>query len=274
MPRLLLAVLVFAAAPALADVEASVVAPGVDRGWTLQESDRIFLLADQADTMAPMSFRVGTLDQFQTVQSAGSGFLTDVYADFAPLSWLQVGLTINYGNIGDPALQDVLAPTLYAKAQFLRQATAGVNVAAEVNFKKVGFGSVTNAHPNAGEFEGMLLVDRRIGHLALTLDGVLGKSVNVPDSDAELKLGAGYYLLANLLLGVDFLGRYDTSFDGGPQDGTRYWELTTGPMATWKISDLTLSGLVGLTAPMHTPGPSLTGPGVGPVGIVQLAYGF
>jgi len=197
-----------------------------------------------------------------------SGYYVDVFADFALTSWLQAGATMNYGTVGDPAVVSIAAPTAYAKAQFLRQDRAGVNMAFAVNLKKIGFSRPTDDHPNDGEIEGQLDADKRIGNLLLVANAVFGKSFSVPDSDAELKLSAGYFVAANFVIGLDTISRYDTSFDGGPQDGTRYWEFTGGAMATWKVWHLGLSLLAGLASPMHTPVGSA---GVGPTGMVQIA---
>jgi hypothetical protein len=266
-----LSALLFMAPPAMAEVLTDSIQKDVDASaWQLEQSDRIYMISSQADTMAPMSFRVGTVNQLQTVQGFGGGFQSDVYADFAPTSWFQIGMSINYGTIGDPALQNVVAPTAYGKVQFLRQDVSGVNLAAAVNLKKIGFGRLTDAHPNSGEVEAQILIDKRIGDLALTANGVFGKSFSVPDSDAELKLSAGYFVLPNLVLGLDTITRYDTSFDGGPSDGTRYVEFTGGGIATWKASSLTLSILGGVSAPMHAP--LNAGPGIGPMGMFQLGY--
>jgi len=254
-------------------------AQGPSGSWTLKNNDRIFLISQQADTMEPMSFRVGTMDQLQTVQAGAgngfgsgagySGYYTDFFAEFAPTRWLQFGLTMNYGSLGDPATINLPAPTAYVKAQFLRQETAGFNMAGAVNVKKIGFSRPTDLNPNDGELEGWLLADKRIGRFVLAANGVFGKSFSAPDSDVELKLSAGYYLLRNLVVGLDSMTRYDTSFDGGPHDGTRYSEFTGGGMVTWKVQDFTLSALAGLAAPMHTPvGVS----GLGATGMVQLTY--
>jgi hypothetical protein len=258
------------AVPALAQVEADVSAQSAPAAWKLEESDKIFLISRQAATMAPLTFRVGTLDQLQTVQAIGTGYDAEVFGDFAPLSWLQLGVTVDYGTLGDPAIQGLVAPALYVQAQMLHQESAGLNFSAALNVKKIGFSGPTDTHPNDGELEGQLLVDRRLGAFGLTANGVFGKSFSAPDSDAELKLSAGYYLRRNLVLGLDGIGRYDTSFDGGPQDGTRYWEVTGGPMATWKLDRFTLSGLAGVSAPMHAP--LAAGASVGPIGMVQLSY--
>lgn len=264
--------LVAVASPAWAQVEADV-GTQVDSGaWRLDESDRVFLISRQAATMAPMSFRVGTLDQLQAVQSLGTGYDAEIFGDFAPTSWLQLGLTVDYGTLGDLATQGLVAPAFYAQAQILRQETAGVNLAAAVNFKKIGFSGPTTTQPNDGEVEAQILADRRFGRFGVTANGVFGKSISAPDSDAELRLAAGYYLRENLLVGVDGIGRYDTSFDGGPQDGTRYWELTGGPMATWKVDRFTVSGLVGVAAPMHAPIGPTAGNSVGATGMLQLGY--
>jgi hypothetical protein len=266
--------------PAFAQVQSvSTSEPSPSGAWNLRSSDKIFLITSQADTMAPMTFRVGTVDQLQTVQAGAgngwgsgtgwSGYYADVFADFAPLSWLQVGLTMKYGTIGDPATLNLPAPTAYVKAQFLRQATSGVNLAAAVNVKKIGFSRPTDTNPNDGEIEAQLLVDKRIGQLTFAANGIFGKSFSAPDSDSELKLSAGYFLLNNLVVGLDCITRYDTSFDGGPKDGTRYVEFTGGAMVTWKVGNFALSALAGIAAPMHTP---LGYVGLGPTGMLQIAY--
>jgi hypothetical protein len=252
---------------------------GPGGAWNLKQNDKVFLITSQADTMEPMSFRVGTVDQLQTVQAGAgngfgsnsgySGYYTDVFADFAPTRWLQVGLSMNYGSLGDPATVNLPAPTGYVKAQFLRQSEVGVNAAVAVNVKKIGFSRPNDPNANQGEVEAQLLADKKIGHLLLTANGVFGKSVNAPDSDAELKLAAGYYVLRNLIVGVDSITRYDTSFDGGPHDGTRYSEFTGGAMATLKVGDFGISALAGMAAPMHTP---LHTSGLGPTGMLQLTY--
>jgi hypothetical protein len=258
---------------ARAEDEANQVIAGDGRADTsftrLEDSDRMYMISMQAATMAPMSFRLGTINQLQTVDALGSGYFSQVYADFALTSWFQVGMTVGYGTIGDPATQNVVSPTVYGKVQFLEQRSAGVNLAAAVNFKKIGFGALTDAHPNGGELEGQIIVDRRLGDVSLTANFIFGKSFDVPDADAELKLSAGYFLLPNLIVGLDTITRYDASFDGGPMDGTRYWEFTGGGIATWKVDRILLSLLAGVSAPMHTP---VGTPGIGPTGMFQLGY--
>jgi hypothetical protein len=271
---------IFASVPALGQVQSiSQSEPTPSGEWNLRSSDKIFLMTSEADTMTPMTFRVGTVDQLQTVQagagkgwgsgSGWSGYYTDVFADFAPLSWLQMGLTMNYGTIGDPATINLPAPTAYVKVQVLRQATSGVNMALEANVKKIGFSRPTEQNPNDGEIETQLLLDKRVGNIMFAANGVFGKSFSAPDSDTELKLSAGYRIVPNLVLGLDCMARLDTSFDGGPRDGTRYWEFTGGAMVTWKVKTFSLSALGGLAAPMHTPVGYV---GLGPVAMVQIAY--
>src|SRR5262249_1241051 len=67
----------------------------------------------------------------------------------------------------------------------------------------------------------------------------------------------------------DSITRIDTSFDGGPHDGTRYVELSGGGMITWKVWNVALSALGGVAAPMHAP---LGSTGVGPMGMAQAEY--
>jgi len=75
--------------------------------------------------------------------------------------------------------------------------------------------------------------------------------------------------LSNLVVGLACITRFDSSFDGGPHDGTRYWEFTGGAMLTWKVGNFSLSALGGLAAPMHTPVGYV---GLGPTGMLQIAY--
>ncbi len=270
------AVFLGASASAYADETATPVLVTPDaRGsgaGVIQQSDREYLIANQATNMAPMSIRVGTYDQYQSVQIGGggnaNGFLADLFIDFAPTSWLTVGVTGNYGTFGDSANE--FAPTAMVKAQFLKQETAGINLAGGVQYKKFGFQDrpVSTSNPqNQGEVEAMLLADRRFGNLDFTGNAVFGKSYTQPDADAELKLAAGYLIQQNLLVGFDSITRYDASFDGGPKDGTRYWEFTGGPMSSVKFDKLTVAALVGISAPMHVAA-------VGPTAMVQLSYGF
>ena len=142
-------------------------------------------------------------------------------------------------------------------------------MAVALNVKKIGFSRVTDQYPNGGEMEGQILLDRHWGGFVLAFNGVFGKSFTAPDSDVEAKLSAGYLVLKNLLIGVDSITRYDTSFDGGPHDGTRYVEFSGGGMVTWKVWNIGLSALGGVAAPMHTP---VGVTGVGPTGVLQAVY--
>jgi hypothetical protein len=254
-------------------------APSRSEGWHLAGSDRIFLIASLAEVMPRLHLRFGTVDQLQGVDAGSghgwssnagfSGYNTSYFADFSATSWLQIGASINYGTIGDPATVRQFGPTGYVKAQFLRQSAHGVNMAVAINVKKIGFSRVTDTYPNGGEMEGQVLVDRRLGGLVLAFNAVFGKSFTAPDSDTEAKLAIGYHVLDNLLVGVDSITRIDTSFDGGPHDGTRYVEFSGGGMITWKVWNVALSALGGVAAPMHAP---LGYSGVGPMGMVQAVY--
>jgi hypothetical protein len=233
--------------------------------WTLGASDRVFLLTEPAATQAPMSFRVGTLDQLATVQGGGSGFYADVFADFAPLTWLTVGGAFAYGNVGERQGERQLAPTVYAKAQLLRQGDGVADVAAQLRYKQLGLGS--GEGQAEGELEAALLVQRRVGRLGVSLNAVYGGDFEGKEADAELRGGAGFSVLPNLVVGVDVLGRYELR--RGPLQVTtgRSWELTGGPMGALRLDQLTISILAGVTAPMH-----VASPGVGFAGLLQLGY--
>jgi hypothetical protein len=276
----ILAVVLGASSAAFAQTADTATAPPTPSGaWNLRNSDRVFLISSQAEVMPRLSLRFGTVDGVQSV-SAGpgngwgtasgfSGYATDYFAEFSATSWLQLGAEINYGTLGDPATVKLFAPAGYVKAQFLRQEEHGVNMAVALNGKKIGFSRATDAYPNGGELEGQILIDRHWGIFTLAFNGVFGKSFTAPDSDTEAKLSAGWRVRDNLLLGLDTITRVDTSFDGGPHDGTRYVEFDGGGMITWKVWNIGLSGLGGIAAPMHTP---VGYSGVGPMGMIQAVY--
>jgi hypothetical protein len=256
--------------------EAPATPPGA---WNLRNSDRVFLIGSEAEVMPRLTLRFGTVALLQSINAgpgngwgsrAGfSGYATDYFAEFSATSWLQLGASINYGTVGDPATIKQFAPAGYVKAQFLRQSEHGVTMAVAVSVKKIGFARVSDTLPNGGEIEGQVLLDRHWGNLVFALNGVFGKSFTAADSDAEAKVSLGYKVLENLLLGIDSITRFDTSFDGGPHDGTRYLELSGGGMVTWKVWRVGLSALGGVSAPMHTP---LGVSGVGPMGMLQAVY--
>jgi hypothetical protein len=283
--RVVLAFLVFVAAGSLAvpsraqDRDSVEAPPPPSDAWILRNSDRLFAITSQAEVMPRLHFRFGTVDQFQSVDAgpksgwgtaAGfSGYATNYFAEFSPTNWLQLGASIYYGTLGDPATVRQFGPSGYIKAQFLRQSEHGVNMAVAFNAKKIGFQRTTDQYPNGGELEGQILIDRHWGPAVLAFNGVFGKSFTAPDSDAEAKLSFGYHVLDNLLLGVDSNTRFDTSFDGGPKDGSRYVEFSGGGLVTWKVWRIAISGLGGVSAPMHTP---LGVSGVGPMGMLQAVY--
>jgi hypothetical protein len=272
--------LLLAAAPAsaqTADTNETEARPS--GAWNLRNSDRVFVIGSQAEVMPRLSLRFGTVALLQSVQAgpgngwgsaAGfSGYTTDYFAEFSATRWFQLGASINYGTVGDPATIKQFGPAGYLKAQFLRQSEHGVNMAVAVNVKKIGFQRVSDTLPNGGEIEGQVLLDRHWGNLVFALNAVFGKSFTAPDSDTEAKVSLGYRVLENLLLGVDTITRFDTSFDGGPHDGTRYVEFSGGGMVTWKVWNVGLSALGGVSAPMHTP---LGVTGLGPMGMLQAVY--
>jgi hypothetical protein len=268
--RLTLALLVsLVSSPAFAQAVGEMVharGEAPDGAGVLEDGDRLFLIAEQASTQAPGSLRLGTREQLEAVQGTGNGFLADVYADFAPTSWLTLGATGSYGA-QDRGGSNEVSPTAYVKAQLLRQDQTGVNVAAEVQYKQVGFSPFEG--DGEAELEGMLLADRRFGRVAVTADGVFGASLKGAERDAELKAAVGYYVGSNLLVGVDGLARLDlTPSDRQPAVGRSY-ELVGGPMATLKLDRLTLAALVGASAPMH-----VGTPGVGGVGMVHVGYAW
>ncbi|MHB1846704.1 MAG: hypothetical protein ACYCWW_17935, partial [Deltaproteobacteria bacterium] len=199
MRRLALLCLALAPGVARAQLRGQVATDAQTPVAGFQESDRFFPITQTAATMPTMGARVGTVDQLETLQGRGNGFAADVFGELAPLSWLTVGATANYSNFGDSSLE--LSPTAYARGQFLRASSAGVDAAGEVQYKQQGFNGAN------GELEASVLLSRRLGRLELAANAVYGKSYSAPDADAEGKLGFGYDLLPNLILGADSLTR-------------------------------------------------------------------
>jgi len=267
MRLLTLVILSLASSPALAQAVGEMVharGEAPDGAWVLDDGDRVFLIGEQAATQAPGSLRLGTREQLEAVRGSGNGFLADAYADFAPLGWLTVGATASYGAQDRGGTNEV-SPTAYAKAQFLRQEQAGVNLAAEVQYKQVGFSPFEG--DGEAELEGMLLADRRFGRVAVTANAVFGASLKGAERDAELKAAVGYYARENLLVGVDALARVDLTPAGQQAAIGRSYEVVGGPMATLKLDRVTLAALVGASAPMHASG-------TGGVGMLHVGYAW
>jgi len=237
-----------------------------DTSWVLDDSDRLFLISEQGATPAAGTLRLGTREQAEAVRGSGNGFLADIYADFAPLRWLTVGATASYGA-QDRGGSNEVSPTAYVKAQFLREQDSGFNLAAELQYKQVGFSPFEG--DGEAELEGMLLADRRFGRLAVTANAVFGTSLKASERDAELKAAVGYYARSNLLVGLDGIARVDLTPKSDQPALGRSYELVGGPMATLKLDKLTLALLAGVSAPMH-----VGGTGVGAIGMAHVGYAW
>jgi hypothetical protein len=88
-------------------------------------------------------------------------------------------------------------PALRVRYQFLSQALHGIDLAAGVRYKSVGF------DPRNGELEVLLAGGHRFGRLGTVLNVVGGTELGGPGLDVEVKALVDYRLLENLRVGLD-----------------------------------------------------------------------
>jgi hypothetical protein len=160
-------------------------------------------------------------------------------------------------------------PSARVRYQILKQADQGIDLAAGVRFKTVGF------HPDQGEVELILAGGRRWGRFELVVNAVVGfETAEGGGKDGEIKAFAGYRLGESVRVGIDErlqaeLG--DDEEEAAPAVGTpsvRDYDLTVGPALSWMITrELQLQALVGMAQPKKT---NITAP----VGVVQVSFDF
>jgi hypothetical protein len=156
-------------------------------------------------------------------------------------------------------------PAARVRYQVLNQASHGLDAAAGVRFKTVGF------HPDQGEVEFILAAGRRFGHFELVLNGVFGvETGGESGKDIEAKAFAGWRFNEAVRAGLD--GRIqaevsDQKVPVTPATGREY-DLTAGPAVSWMVAqNIQVQALVGVAQPKKTDKTS-------PVGVLSASIDF
>jgi hypothetical protein len=223
-----------------------------------QSLDRDTLLTEAPATPAAGSVRFSGFgaSNFQSSESSSSLNGTVMWTPFEHFAG-DVGAYWQNGTGG--------GPTARLRYQFLTQASAGVDMAAGVRVKTIGF------RPDHGEVEFLLAAGRSFGSFDLILNGVFGVESQGGGKDLEVKSFAGYrFGETGIRAGVD--GRLqsevgDSEVQNAPRVG-REFELTLGPAASWLLTpQLQLQALVGVSAPRRTDAWA-------PIAVVGAAFDF
>ena len=157
-------------------------------------------------------------------------------------------------------------PSARVRYQILGQEKFGLDLAAGVRFKTVGF------HPDKGEVEFLIAAGRKFGHIELVLNGVFGvETGGESGKDIEVKAFGGYRFNDSIRAGLDGRLQAELEDEGAapkPPGAPRDFDLTAGPALSWDITkQLNLQALVGVFMPKKT---NVTSPG----GVIQLAFDF
>jgi hypothetical protein len=156
-------------------------------------------------------------------------------------------------------------PSARIRYQILKQVSAGIDLAAGVRFKTIGF------HPDQGEVEFFLAAGRKIGQWDLVLNGVFGvETGGGGGKDVEAKAFGGYRFTDNVRLGIDF--RLQAEAGDDDEDTTakvgRDFDLTTGPALSWMLAkNFQVQALVGVAAPKGSNNTV-------PVGVISASFDF
>lgn len=157
-------------------------------------------------------------------------------------------------------------PSARMRYQILGQEKFGVDLAAGVRFKTIGF------HPDRGELEFLIAAGRKFGAIELVLNGVFGvETGGANGKDIELKAFAGYRFSEAIRAGID--SRFQTEIEdegGAPKlpGAPRDFDLTAGPAISWMLTkQLNVQALVGVFMPKKT---NVTSPG----GVLQASFDF
>jgi len=157
-------------------------------------------------------------------------------------------------------------PSARVRYQILGQEKFGVDLAAGVRFKTIGF------HPDRGEVEFLIAAGRKFGAIELVLNGVFGvETGGANGKDIEVKAFGGYRFNDKIRAGIDSRFQTEIEDEGAvakPPGAPRDFDLTAGPAVSWDITrQLNLQALVGVFMPKKT---NVTSPG----GVIQLAFDF
>jgi hypothetical protein len=139
------------------------------------------------------------------------------------------------------------SPSATLRWQLLEQDSQGVNLAALVRYKSVGF------VPSAAEVEASLNVGRTLGRFELLADGVFGKGIRGDTgADVEGKLSAGWNATEAVRLGADARLQAELADDEASPSPGRDFDLLAGPTASVVIQSVQLQALAGVAAPRRS----------------------
>lgn len=160
---------------------------------------------------------------------------------------------------------DRQGPSARVRYQLLDQQQAGVDLAAGVRFKTVGF------HPDKGELEFIVAAGRRVGQFDLVLNGVFGvETGGESGKDLEVKAFGGYRFGDAVRAGLDFALKAeveDEAANAAPKFG-RDFDLITGPAISWMVlRNVQLQALAGVAAPKRSDR-------VAPTGVLSASFDF
>ena len=173
-----------------------------------------------------------------------------------------------HGDVGAFFQVGAQGPAARVRYQILNQVAHGLDMAAGIRFKTVGF------HPDQGEVEFLLAAGRRFGHLELVLNGVFGVETGGENGkDVEVKGFAGWRFNEALRAGID--GRLQAEIEDEAQPLTtpglpagRDYDLTVGPAVSWMVTrTFQVQALVGMAQPKKTDKTS-------PVGVLSASLDF
>ena len=195
--------------------------------------DRFFVLSESA-AVPPTDVRAETSGE-ATSQSgdAPGGLGVSERVEFVLLKGLSLRAGAELRNTGNG-----FTPSAQAKYQFLNQKQHGLNMAAGLRYKQVGFQS------DGGEAEAFVAAGRRWGQVLGTANLVVGTELGRPEGDFEGHVGLGYLLTENLVVGLNTRYQHEFETENVGRHPGREFELMGGAMVgyNWNIVDVSLLG--------------------------------
>ncbi len=215
-----------------------------------ENHDRMFPLSESAGTN-PTFFHSETSGRASSANS--SALRLGQRVEVVPLRHLSFRAGVDW-TVGA-----VFTPEVQAKYQFLEQGEHGVDLAAGLRYKAIGF------NPKGSEVEAFLAVGREFGDFLGTANVVAG--TGGADMDVEGHLGLGYRPTSDLLVGLN--SRLKVAFEPGGDrvEPGRPFELITGGVVGYSRGVFEASLLGGYYMPRFTYA-------TGPIGMLTVGLSF